>query len=318
MKILVKKYIEPLNIKNFIFVNIIILIVIKVAVPFYGTQLATVLQRIIPFDSREIISETNKARVTQGLSALIPNAELDFAAERKLNDMISNGYFAHISPQGVSPWFWITKTGYEYTYAGENLALGFINPKATVTAWLDSSSHRKNLLNKNYTEIGVATGNANLVGIDGILVVQMFGRPSIQIAATQPVPSPKTSPVQTATPRQSPKVSSVPIVSNVVSGLETIQTKPVRNQISTDDKIPAVEQPVQVISKDQPGLSSVAGELNFIYEIYMALAIIMLGITIVFLGVKRNLVLATTVSFALFMIAIYTPVLAAVGQNLIF
>ena len=48
---------------------------------------------------------------------------LQEAAEKKAQDMIENNYFAHTSPQGKTPWHWVEESGYDYRYAGENLAI---------------------------------------------------------------------------------------------------------------------------------------------------------------------------------------------------
>src|SRR6185436_7850636 len=100
---------------------------------------------------------------------------LNKAAMAKAQDMVKNGYFAHESPQGISPWYWFKQAGYVYKYAGENLAVGFVDSKTVYDAWFNSPSHKANLLNKNYTQVGTAI----VSGFDGnsIVVVQEFGRP---------------------------------------------------------------------------------------------------------------------------------------------
>src|SRR3989344_7662653 len=142
MRILVQNYIEPLNIRNFILLNIMLLFFVKVVVPYAGPGLATILEQINPFDSRGIISETNKVRVASGLGTVKSNSKLDIAASEKLSNMVVNSYFAHTSPQGVTPWYWIDKNGYKYTYAGENLALGFMSADQTVKDWMNSPTHK--------------------------------------------------------------------------------------------------------------------------------------------------------------------------------
>ena len=94
-----------------------------------------------------IINLVNKSRAENSASALVENQNLDNAARDKLEDMIKNNYFAHASPTGVTPWFWFEKNGYDYKYAGENLALGFSSAEKEHRAWMDSPTHRKNILN---------------------------------------------------------------------------------------------------------------------------------------------------------------------------
>ena len=92
--------------------------------------------------------------------------------------MIDNNYFAHVSPQKKSPWYWIEKNEYDYTYAGENLAINFTNSEDQQKAWMDSPLHKKNILNPNYDEIGVAVKRGVVEGKETTVVVQMFGAQS--------------------------------------------------------------------------------------------------------------------------------------------
>jgi hypothetical protein len=91
--------------------------------------------------------------------------------------MFKNNYWAHVSPTGTEPWDFILAEDYDYSYAGENLAKNFNSSKEVVTAWYNSPSHKENLLNKNYTEMGFAVVNGTLDGYKTTLVVQMFGKP---------------------------------------------------------------------------------------------------------------------------------------------
>ncbi len=126
--------------------------------------------------AQNIITLTNEERARAGAKELRENYLLDAAARAKLADMLSSGYFAHISPAGVKPWKWILDQKYEYTYAGENLAMNFFSSEELVKAWMDSPSHRKNLLLSKYEDIGVAVGNGEINGQRVTLVVQMFGK----------------------------------------------------------------------------------------------------------------------------------------------
>lgn len=122
-----------------------------------------------------IISLTNQERTTTGISDLKENEILNQAAYQKALDMFKNGYFDHFSPTGVSPWYWIEQAGYKYDYAGENLAIGFLEPEEVYKGWQDSFTHHQNLLNKNYTDIGVAVVKGNYKGAQAVIVVQLFG-----------------------------------------------------------------------------------------------------------------------------------------------
>src|SRR6185369_15716694 len=114
-----------------------------------------------------------------GLPALKENALLDKAAKKKLDDMFAQQYFEHINPQGKGPSDLAKSVGYDYIAIGENLALGnFKNDAELVQAWMDSPGHRANILNKQYTEIGVAVGQGTYEGKKTWLAVQEFGRPT--------------------------------------------------------------------------------------------------------------------------------------------
>ena len=128
-----------------------------------------------------IVELTNQAREDAGFSTLKHSAVLDAAAAKKAADMFRNNYFAHTSPQGIKPWHWFNEVEYNYTFAGENLAMNFVDAEGAVQAWLDSPSHRDNLLSKNYEDIGVAVAVGQIDGAETTLVVQLFGKTYLQV-----------------------------------------------------------------------------------------------------------------------------------------
>lgn len=133
-----------------------------------------------------VTDATNAARADEQLSPLTRSAILDRAAAMKAEDMANKGYFAHWSPDGVSPWYWFSEAGYRYVHAGENLAVHFTDSNAVVEAWLNSPSHRANILNANYTEIGIGTATGSYEGYDTVFVVQLFGAPAAAPVANTP------------------------------------------------------------------------------------------------------------------------------------
>ncbi len=125
-----------------------------------------------------VILETNKQRTEQGVSILTYNAKLAQAAEYKANDILAKQYFEHNSPEGKKPSDIISATGYEYIVVGENLALGnFLNDSELVIAWMNSPGHRANILDKKYTQIGVAVKRGTYEGKTVWVAVQEFGAP---------------------------------------------------------------------------------------------------------------------------------------------
>ncbi len=126
-------------------------------------------------DPDKIIELTNAERLNAGVTTLKVNQELNQAALAKASDMFADNYWAHISPTGTEPWYFITQAGYQYQNAGENLARDFSNPQDVVKAWMASSTHRQNLLDDRYRDIGVAVVDGTINGVETTLVVQMFG-----------------------------------------------------------------------------------------------------------------------------------------------
>ncbi len=146
----------------------------------------------------QLLQSTNAKRQEAGLSPLRLNTTLSEAAGRKAIYMFQKNFWAHIAPDGKTPWDFIVGAGYRYTMAGENLAKNFSTSNGVVDAWMGSQSHRENLLKPGYQDVGFAVVNGVLNGEETTLVVQMFGTTN-QIAAapkpTQQKPSETTTQV---------------------------------------------------------------------------------------------------------------------------
>lgn len=112
----------------------------------------------------------NQQREINHLPLYKVNQCLTLAAQTKLNDMVSKQYFSHITPGGHKPWIFVDFAGYKYAYAGENLVLGFSSAEEMTTALMNSPGHRSNLLNKRYTEVGIATGRITYNNKEQILL----------------------------------------------------------------------------------------------------------------------------------------------------
>lgn len=128
----------------------------------------------------DLLFYTNQERLHSGLNSLQLNTTLSKAAEKKAQDMFADNYWAHTAPDGTTPWDFIVTEGYSYSYAGENLARDFSDSQGVVTAWMNSPSHRDNVLRREYEEIGFAVVNGMLDGNETTLVVQMFGTPTFR------------------------------------------------------------------------------------------------------------------------------------------
>lgn len=130
----------------------------------------------------EIISLTNAQRAQYNVSQLRENARLDRSAQAKADDMARLGYFSHVGPDGKEPWAWISAEGYDYRYAGENLAVRFVDSKDVISGWMSSPTHRANIVKPVYTDIGVGIAQGMYKGQPATFVVQYFGSPSVALA----------------------------------------------------------------------------------------------------------------------------------------
>lgn len=133
-------------------------------------------------DPDVVIELTNKERLSAGVTTLKVNQELNQAALAKATDMFEHNYWAHVSPTGTEPWYFISESGYKYKHAGENLARDFSNPTDVVKAWMASPTHRQNLLDDRYKDIGIAVLDGSINGVETTLVVQMFGSSQTSVA----------------------------------------------------------------------------------------------------------------------------------------
>ncbi len=125
-----------------------------------------------------LVELANKDRDDVGLGGLTANPILENAARMKAEDMAEHGYFAHTSPAGLNPWYWFYRAGYDFVHAGENLAVNFVDSDDVADAWMDSPGHRANILNGNFTEVGIAAVPGTYKGKKTIFVVQLFGTPA--------------------------------------------------------------------------------------------------------------------------------------------
>ena len=106
-------------------------------------------------EERAVVSLVNEIRAQYGLSALTLDESLCRYARVKSQDMQQNGYFSHESPTYGSPFDMMRSFGISYSYAGENIAMGYSSAQSVVEAWMNSTGHRANILSANFTSIGV-------------------------------------------------------------------------------------------------------------------------------------------------------------------
>ena len=137
-----------------------------------------------------LVDLANQNREDNKLPPLAVSPILEGIAAAKANDMAAKGYFAHTSPEGITPWHWFREVGYTFSFAGENLAVDFSDSFDVTRAWMVSPGHRANILNLSFTEIGIAMAKGVYRGRETIFVVQVFGRPALAEVETQTVSKP--------------------------------------------------------------------------------------------------------------------------------
>lgn len=179
-----------------------------------------------------LVTLTNQERAAAGLSPLHINADLTASAQAKAQDMLARDYWAHFAPDGTSPWFFITQSGYKYVGAGENLAMDFATDQDVMTGWMSSPTHRANILNPAYVDVGISVVEGYLQGHDTVLVVAHYGIP-----AQAPAPAPAVATPAPAEPAAAAPVQTAPVTSSVPAVLAA--SKVLRHTTNSPNKVAA-------------------------------------------------------------------------------
>ena len=255
-----------------------------------SAQLAAVI-------SATLVDLTNQDRESKELSGLTVSPLLVQAAQAKANDMAANDYFAHISPSGLNSWYWFKQAGYNFSYAGENLAVDFTDSGDVNQAWLNSPTHRANIMNSHFTQIGIATSQGMFEGHQTTFVVQMFGAPADDTYVSEPVETitspavPTEMAVATTKPTTAPLTSEVlgtsvqpPVAQPAVPAPAPVVTAPVST--STATATPPATVAVQNVPRYAP---SWAVLVSFPKELLQMVYLILAGFLIVTLIARTGL-----------------------------
>lgn len=156
---------------------VLIAIVIGLQFGYNYTKTGSVLGKVVTITPAGLLAATNDRREEANLSPLKINEQLSEAAKEKAADIFEHQYWDHTSPQGIEPWHWIEKAGYTYEEAGENLAKNFSTANGTVSGWMDSEGHRKNMLSSGYTDVGFAVVSGTLDDKPTTVVVALYAKP---------------------------------------------------------------------------------------------------------------------------------------------
>lgn len=227
----------------------VLILAIQLVYGFQASVSGSVLGYATNINQSDLLSYTNSNRLSNGLPAFTMNSKLNSAAQSKANHMIANNYWAHVAPDGTTPWYFFDQAGYAYIVAGENLAYGYDTSLGVVNGWMGSPSHRDNILLPAYENVGFGIANgATYQGGPNTVVVAMYGDPvgSTAPATTAPTPPPP-APVQQSTPKAvESETNSTPIA-----------------QAEAEEPIPAKEDTVLVEEVVQEG-EGVVGPLTFL------------------------------------------------------
>jgi len=153
--------------------KITIIAVLGLALIYWPVSICLAQEKAMNKD--EVIKLVNESRREEGLDPVLESPVLDRIAQNKAQDMAEKRYFSHNSPTGTSPWFWFEKGNYNYEYAGENLAMNYEDASEQHQAWMRSQTHRKNILNESFQDVGVAIVPVKVADGQGLLTVQEFG-----------------------------------------------------------------------------------------------------------------------------------------------
>jgi uncharacterized protein YkwD len=154
----------------------------KIAPCTFGILLSTLFASHVfasSINTDNVLDLINQERASRGISKLVLNNDLNNAAALKSKDMINRDYFEHFA-FGSTPWDFIKNAGYNYLYAGENLAMDFNTSEGMVRAWMNSPAHRENILNPDFRDVGVGIVKGEFAENNHerntTIVTNMFGR----------------------------------------------------------------------------------------------------------------------------------------------
>lgn len=228
-----------------------------------------------------LLSGTNAARASQGLGALTLDIQLNNAAQMKAQDMASKDYWAHVAPDGTQPWYFFDQAGYTYLRAGENLAYGFSTSQGTVDGWMNSPSHRANILG-DYRDVGFGIVNAPSYQGSGqqTIVVAHYGTK----ANSTPPPAPAPTPIAPTAPTPTPPAPPAEVAEPTPLTPTDTQTPPAENKPSQDPTAsptaaenpvePAAVAPVQTGEESQVSVLSMIANRNLPLAAIISLAMV--------------------------------------------
>ncbi len=168
------------------YLPLLLVVVIGLAINSFWSSRAAVLGAGTNLSASSLLESTNTERSRSQVADLRISPSLSAAAQSKAQDMVDGNYWSHTSPDGRKPWSFIRASGYSYEAAGENLAYGFSNAPTTISGWMNSPEHRRNVLDGAYREVGFGIVRAeNYMGHgQTTVVVALYAAPAFQAAGS--------------------------------------------------------------------------------------------------------------------------------------
>lgn len=238
-----------------------------------------------------LVALTNDDRAANNLSAVSEDSLLARAAQDAANDMATYGYFAHVSPDGKDPWYWLNKVGYKYSYAGENLAVNFTDSQEVQSAWMESPTHRSNIMKREYTRVGFGTANGMYEGRETTFVVSFFATPAEASSRPQ-----KVAVVDGNT------TNAVPIDPITIVSTETDVVAPVAEVLGAQAQVAAVSaNPSPIASFFAMTATSPTLTITYILSVLSAIILLLLIVAIV---VRARAIYIETIAGALILLLV--------------
>ncbi|HSH55607.1 MAG TPA: CAP domain-containing protein [Candidatus Limnocylindrales bacterium] len=168
------------------YLPLLLAVIVGLAINSLWTSRSAVLGAQTNLSAQTLLQSSNIERSRHQADDLRISQELSVAAQAKAQDMVTENYWAHTSPDGRTPWSFIKSSGYSYRAAGENLAFGFSNAPSIMTGWMNSTEHRKNLLNADFQEVGYGIATADNFNGHGrtTVIVALFATPTDAVATS--------------------------------------------------------------------------------------------------------------------------------------
>lgn len=199
---------------------------------------ANVLAYATNMSAGGLLQATNTQRQQNGATTLSLNSQLTQAAQAKANDMATRNYWSHNTPEGTQPWVFVQNAGYQYLKAGENLAYGFDSSDEAIVGWMNSPTHKANLLDTAFKEVGFGIANNADYQSNGnqTIVVAMYGNPYTPAPAAQPAACPEG---HTGTPPNcsAPATAAAPATKPAVQNSATSGSSPDETEQPTAEPV---------------------------------------------------------------------------------